>query len=271
MKGIGVTLLFLCLAGAQARHFWQQDAPPPSRMEHITQQLQNYLESAKASAREMIAELDASNFGQRFELDLATKVELAAAAAEQVREQISPGYQAVKKLMQSDYEELEAQLAPIRAKVMPLFDELSTSLQGVGQAYYEKVTPMVQEWRQSARQDLEQLRSKMEPLTAQAGEKVRGLMADFRQRAAPHMEEMRQALRLQVQQVQERAVPRLQELRTILQQHMANMQESLAPVVEGIRQKIVPAVKDLEERFVSLLDTVKKNLEQHTQEQQQQS
>lgn len=54
-------------AGAQARHFWQQDAPPPSPMEQMKEQVQRYMESAKAAAREAVAQLDASHFGQHYE------------------------------------------------------------------------------------------------------------------------------------------------------------------------------------------------------------
>ncbi|XP_015283537.1 PREDICTED: apolipoprotein A-I [Gekko japonicus] len=272
MRGISVTtLVLLFLAGTQARHFWQQDEPPQSPVQHLKEQFHAYLESAKASAKEVIAQLDASNFGQRFDLDLGTKVEMVAAVAEQLREQLAPSYQAMRERIHSDYEELTADLAPIKAKVMPLFDDLNANLQEVGQAYYAKVTPLVEEWRESARQDMDSLRSKMEPISAQLRDKVRVLVADFRQKAAPFMEEARQAMRQKAQQLQERAVPRVQEIRTIVQEQIASLHEAAAPIVETLRHKMGPLLKNVEERLVSLLETLQRNLDQESTQQQQQS
>ncbi|KAL8173512.1 UNVERIFIED_CONTAM: hypothetical protein K2H54_003037 [Gekko kuhli] len=268
MRGIGVTLVLLFLAGTQARHFWQQDEPPQSPMEHLRQQIHQYIESAKTSAKEMVAQLDASNFGQRFDLDLGTKVEMVAAVADQLREQLAPSLQAIRERVNSDYEEMTADLAPIKAKVMPLFDDLNTNLQEVGQTYYAKITPLVEEWRESARQDMDSLRSKMEPLSAQLRDKVRELVADFRQRAAPHMDEMRQTVRQKVQQIQERAVPRVQELRTIIQEQVGSFRDAAAPMVEGLRTRLGPLLKNLEERMASLMETLQRNMDQQDTQQQ---
>lgn len=270
MRGIGVTLVLLCLTGAQARHFWQHDEPPPSPMERFKEQFQSYLESAKTSAREMVAQLDTSNFGQQLNLDLATKVEMVAAVAEQLQEQLGPGYQAIRERLHSDYQELTADLVPISNKVKPLLDDFNTNLYEAGQAYYAKLKPLVQEWRQNVHQDLEVLQSKVEPVAAEARDKVRVLVADFRQKTKPYVDEVQQVMRQKLQLAQERAVPRMQEIHTILQEQFSHLREAAAPLVQGVRERIGPALKDLQDRVVTWLTAVQKHLEQQQQQQQQQ-
>nr|XP_056716419.1 apolipoprotein A-I [Euleptes europaea] len=266
MKGIGVTLALLFLTGTQARHFWQQDEPPPDPMEHLKEQWQKFLDATRESASKLVAQLDASSLSQHLNMDLATKAEMMAAVVGQVQEHMAPGYQAIKERLHADYRDLTTDLEPIRAKIKPMMDDLHTKLYEEGQAYYAKLKPLVQEWRQSVHQDMEVLQSKVEPVAAEARDKVRVLVADFRQKANPYLEEMRQAVRQKLELAKERAGTRLQEFHAILQEQLSNLREAAAPLVQGIRERIGPALKDLQDRMVTWMTAMQKHLEQQQQQ-----
>lgn len=56
-----------CPAGAQARYFWQHDDPQQTRLEHLQELGQVYLDSAKSAIQQAVVQFDSSAMAQELQ------------------------------------------------------------------------------------------------------------------------------------------------------------------------------------------------------------
>ncbi|XP_015668391.1 apolipoprotein A-I [Protobothrops mucrosquamatus] len=259
MQSLNLVLALLLLTGAQARYFWQHDDPQQTRLEHLQELGQVYLESAKTAVQQAVVQFDSSAVAQELQVNLGQKLEALTIVLREIKEQITPELQEVRIELETAWQKLKEEVTrdvqDLGAQIQPLLRRLRENVQQDAAAYFQQLSSVSKEINQAAQE-------RLRPVAEGFRDKVRTHVDEFRKDAAPYAKKLEQLIQEKVKTLEQSAQAEFTELQTELQQQLSEVREKYGPLWETAREELLTMLENVKSLFVAT-----QNLEQETQQQ----
>ncbi|XP_058050194.1 apolipoprotein A-I [Ahaetulla prasina] len=248
MQSLNLVLALLLLTGAQARYFWQHDDPQQTRLEHLQELGQVYLDSAKSAIQQAVVQFDSSALAQELQVNLGQKLEAITIVLREVKEQITPELQEVGTELQAAWRKLKEDLTKdvqeIGTEIQPLLRRLRENVQQEASAYFQQLRTISQDINQVAQE-------KLRPVAEGFRDKVRSHVDEFRKDAAPYAKKLELLIQEKAKTLEETALTELTELQTELQQQLSEVREKYGPLWEKAREELLSLLATAKSLFVT--------------------
>uniref|UniRef100_W5MGL6 Apolipoprotein A-Ib n=2 Tax=Lepisosteus oculatus TaxID=7918 RepID=W5MGL6_LEPOC len=264
MKFVALTLALL-FAGAQARFLWQADAPP-SQLEQVRQALTLYAAQVHETAKKAIEQLEGTEFGQQYKLQLSQSLDSLQSYSKQASETLRPYGDVVSSTVleatKTFRERLMADLEDLRKQVEPHREEVRKTLQAHLDQYREKLEPIFQEELKKGQERIEELKKKVEPVAEELREKVKANVEEMKTKLTPIVEAVRAKLTERLEELRKVAAPYAEEYRSKLGDAVSEVREKVGPMAQNLREKLEPYKEDLSAKLSALWETLAQSLKQ---------
>ncbi|XP_070621885.1 apolipoprotein A-I [Erythrolamprus reginae] len=238
MQSLNLLLAVLLLTGAQARYFWQHD-DPQTRLEHLQELGQVYLESAKAAVHQAVAHFDSSSVAQELQVNLGQKLEALAKGLQEIREDITPELQEIETELRTFLERVKEQLTKdveaVGAQIQPLLRTFGENVHRDATAYFHQLKTITQDINQAAQE-------RIQPVAEGFRDKLRGHVDQFRKDLAPYARQVEQLIQEKAKALEQNAQTELAELQAELQKQLGEVREKYGPLWEKTRQELLTLV-----------------------------
>uniref|UniRef100_A0A8C0GQV1 Apolipoprotein A-I n=1 Tax=Chelonoidis abingdonii TaxID=106734 RepID=A0A8C0GQV1_CHEAB len=249
--------------GTQARYFWQRDEPQ-TPLDQFKDMVQVYLETVKASGKEVISQFEASAVGKQLDLKLADNLDSLTVAAQKLQEDLAPVYKETLGLWVKDTEalkqELTKEMEEVKQKIQPFLEKFSKKWTEELELYRQKLAPIGEELKEMTRQKVEVLQQKLAPVAEEARDRMRGHVDELRKSLTPYSDELRQKLTQKLQEFREKGIPQAAEYQAKVIQHLTAFREKVTPLLQDFKERLTPYAESLKSRFLNLLDNLRKNV-----------
>ncbi|XP_006030393.1 apolipoprotein A-I [Alligator sinensis] len=258
MRAIVVTLALVFLTGTQARYFWQHD-DPQTRLDRFKDMLNVYMETMKASGKEVVAQFDASAVGKQLDLKVGDTLDSLSSTIVQMKEDLAPYYEEMRDAWDKETESLQSEVAQdleqVRQKFQTALEQFAQQWGAEVDQYREKLVPVVSNMKELSRQKLELLQQQLTPLAEEAQGRMRGHVDELRKNLAPYKEELTQ----KIQKLHE-SFPYTSNVRDQAVQHLSSLREKVTPLVQDFRERVKPYTDSVKTHLLNLFQEARKTL-----------